>query len=352
MTVRSYTSFDQIDDATRYAFSYACQNNIFRSLEWFRLLCEHSMPEDLDLRIYHAAGDANPRDACLMFFYRTSNGEFSSLTNCYTMEYTVAFSREDCDKAALINKIVDHIGRERPRWNYVNIRFLYSHQDETELLLSVFRNHGFAVNSFFKFENYFTLLDGGDFAGYYAQRPSRVRNTITRREKKLAAAHSYHWRIVDRLDTQDAEDYARVYALSWKEPEEYPHFTTEMCRVLADLGLLRVGLLYVDDQPAAAQIWLLSGRKAIIYKLAYDEKFKEYSVGSILTREMVKAVMERDQIDELDYGVGSEPYKTEWMDQKRILVGLEAFNMKTISGAIMALTSSAKSRFRDIMKAR
>lgn len=347
MTVTVFKSFDGISPAIRTAFSYQKQNNIFASLEWFQLLCEHSMPAKADVRIYHCARDDRPQESCLLVLYQTRKGQFSSLTNCYTMEFAISFSAAEEAREQLIDEIVCAIARERPRWDYANIRFLYAHRPETALLIDAFSRHGFLVNSFFKFENFYASVSGQSFDEYYAQRPSRLRNTINRRQKKLTAAHQFRCHLSDRLDEELAQDYAKIYAASWKDPEEYPQFIEKMCERLAELDVLRIGLLYVDNQPAAAQIWIVSGRKVIIYKLAYDEKFKDFSVGSILTKAMAEKIMSGGGVDEIDYGVGSEPYKAEWMNEKRILIGFEAFNKKTLRGALMA----AKWRLGSLIRA-
>ena len=81
----------------------------------------------------------------------------------------------------------------------------------------------------------------------------------------------------------------------------------------------------VDHEPAAAQIWLISGRRATIYKLAYDERFAPLSIGSILTKTMFDHVLENDGVSEIDYGVGSERYKRDWMSHSRRVIGLIGF---------------------------
>jgi CelD/BcsL family acetyltransferase involved in cellulose biosynthesis len=109
------------------------------------------------------------------------------------------------------------------------------------------------------------------------------------------------------------------------------------------MGSLRLGLIYVGQAPVAAQLWLMSGSKAVIYKLAYDEAYEAYSVGSILTRELASFVLSHDHPDELDYGVGSEPYKKDWMDGSRRLIGIEANNWRTFAGTVHAIEQRARS---------
>src|SRR4029077_5168672 len=93
-------------------------------------------------------------------------------------------------------------------------------------------------------------------------------------------------------------DYQRIYAASWKEPEAFPEFIPQLLRRSAEKGTLRLGVLYVDAEPAAVQIWLVAGGKATIYKLAYDERFARLSVGSILTKAMFDHVIDTDGVVE------------------------------------------------------
>ena len=73
-------------------------------------------------------------------------------------------------------------------------------------------------------------------------------------------------------------DYEAVYNSSWKVPEPYPRFINGLLRTGAEQGWLRLGVAYMDDTPAAAQIWIVAEGIASIYKIAYDERFAKHSV--------------------------------------------------------------------------
>jgi CelD/BcsL family acetyltransferase involved in cellulose biosynthesis len=78
----------------------------------------------------------------------------------------------------------------------------------------------------------------------------------------------------------------------------------------------------------AAQVWLVSGGKANIFKLAYVQGYEKLSTGSVLTAELMRHVMDVDRVHEVDFLSGDDAYKADWMDCRRERVGLLAFDQR------------------------
>jgi len=91
---------------------------------------------------------------------------------------------------------------------------------------------------------------------------------------------------------------------------------------------------YVDEQPAAAQIWIVNSGVASIYKIAYDRKFRDLSVGTYLTTRMMERVIDVDRAREVDYLTGDDAYKKDWMSQRRERWGILALNPRTPRGIL------------------
>lgn len=145
-------------------------------------------------------------------------------------------------------------------------------------------------------------------------------------------------------------DYQKVYSASWKVPEPYPEFIPGLLRACAECGVLRLGLLYINGQPAAAQIWIVHGGTASIFKLAYNERFAEHSAGTILTARLMQHVLDVDRVTEVDYLTGDDPYKRDWMSHRRELWGVMAFNPATVRGLVKIVRHMGASAAKNFLR--
>ena len=118
------------------------------------------------------------------------------------------------------------------------------------------------------------------------------------------------------------------------------HSFAALAAGLAATGALRLGLLYLDDRPVAAQIWVVQRGRAVLYKLAHDRAFDALSPGTVLTMRMLERLLDGEHVTELDLGAGDDPYKRLWAARRRERVGLVAFDPLTWRGAAGALRHS------------
>jgi len=191
------------------------------------------------------------------------------------------------------------------------------------------RESGLISAQYRHFANWFEPV--ADFESYWAARPSRLRATV---QRKLAQARGQgaDFRCYRENFEGAIAIYEEIYRASWKTAEPHPHFIANMIKKLSREEFVRVGVMILAERPVAAQIWLVCGRKATIFKLAHREDATEYSPGTLLTHWMMSTLIPEENLREIDFGRGDDAYKRDWLGQKRERIGVIAGNRKSAAG--------------------
>lgn len=352
MSIRVYRSITDLPAPVSAACRYPAQPDLFLSLDWFECLYDGALKRELTPRIYVLSDGTEPL-AALFCAVGSDPRRLLGLSNYYSMTFNLLPLSDQLKLRDAANALAAYIAAERPRWTEVDLRLIPSADLEGSALAGALSAHGLPATVFDQYDNWYLDTNGQRFDDYYAARSSRLRNTISRKEKKLRKNHQVDIRIY-REENDDlngaVNDYIAIYNSSWKSPEPYPEFIPTLCRTCARLGLLRLGVLYVDGQAAAAQLWITTPHKALIYKLAYREEFANQSVGSILSCALFRQAFDEDRVNEIDYGVGSEAYKQDWMSGVRKLQGVQALNPRTVAGARRLVANKAKVLIKRLRK--
>lgn len=216
-------------------------------------------------------------------------------------------------------------------------------------LWNALQANGMASFRFFCFGNWY-LTGMSTWQNYLNGRDGQLRSTIKRATKKFMAVGGTMELVRGGTELERGlAAYEQVYAKSWKQPEPYPTFMPGLIRTSAAHGWLRLGVAWLDGTPIAAQVWIVANGKANIYKLAYDEAYKVYGSGTVLTAMLMEHVIEKDNVDEVDYLTGDDPYKKAWMSDRRERWGIIAYNPKTLSG-LAGLTKEVFGRLLKSVK--
>jgi hypothetical protein len=353
MNVRVYESFEQLPAFVLEQSSYPNQSNSLLSNNWFSVLFNTVLSKSSALRIYVVSDDADNLLAILYCHVKPGSRQLFSLTNFYSQVYAPVLFVDESKAAAVIGCLVEYIAAEKPKWASIELRYLREDLPEYALLLNSLRQNGYFVNPFRQYNNWHYAVKSETFAEYFAARSSRLKNTLKRKEKKLRRDHEVEIKVFYQADEeleQGIADYTSVYNSSWKEPEPFAEFSPSLIRSCAQLGILRLGMLYVDAQPVATQLWITTQSKAVIYKLCYDEAYKKQSVGTILSHELFRIAIDADGVTEIDYGVGDEAYKRDWMDGVRQITGLEAINGRSLAGVGKIIFIRVKNLIKTMRK--
>jgi hypothetical protein len=302
---------------------WAAPDNFFAGEAWWRTVLAAGMQAGAEARFLLCA------DAVLMPLQLLDGGRtLQSLTNPYTGLYQPLLA-PGIDEATLRRAGIE-FGRFCRAWPTVRLDALADDFFQLAPLLAGARRAGMLASRFAHFGNWHEPIAGRSWEEYLAARPGALRETVRRKLKRAQA-------ILEIVATPDAveagiEAYEDIYARSWKVPEPFPLFHAEMMRRAAAIGVLRLGLLRAERRVVAAQIWIVQGGRAAVLKLAHDEADRALSPGTVLTALMIRDLLGREAVTELDFGRGDDPYKQLWATQRRQRIGVVLANPLRLHG--------------------
>ena len=270
---------------------------------------------------------------CLHLMQHAPGGPLSALANYYSGLYGPQGAWLDVSAAQWVGAA--KALKQLPGGSVVRLQPLDAAAGWLPSLETGLHAAGYWTDRYFAFGNWYQPVPAGGFEAYWLARPSALRHSVERGRRRLDKAGS--WRIdihTQETDALDAaiEAYESVYAQSWKPPEACPGFMPGLIRMAARQGWLRLGVLWLNGRPLAAQVWLVHGGKANIYKLAYVQGVEKLSAGSVLTTALMRHTMDVDGVAEVDYLSGDDAYKRDWMALRRERVGLVAFDPRSARG--------------------
>jgi hypothetical protein len=324
--------FDDLDAVAadaRGALDRAAQPVLQDRLDWFRLTARHILP---DARLAVARirrGDA----AAWMFLVETGRRRAAPLASWYTLRFAPVLHGPEAETLAplLYETLAERFDR------------LALHP----LAHGPGAMPGWAAYATPVSTSWTIDLPAPDFDAYWAARPAPLRNTVRRRMRSHPLAIVIH-----RCFEADAwADYESVYRASWKPEEGSFPFLRALAEQEGAAGTLRLGIGRDRAGHAiAAQFWLVENGVATIHKLAHREDARTGSPGSILSQALFREAIAVDRVRRIDFGLGDEPYKADWVDTARPRLRIDAYRPGTVQGTAGIVREAAARLVRTLRR--
>ncbi len=313
-SVEWFDDLDAVATDAAGALDRLAQPSLYDRLSWFRLTHAYIWP-NARLAIVRAR---QQQAAAWLFLIENGRRRAAPLASWYTLRFAPVLSGEA--DPAMMQALYRAV---RTRYDRLTLHPL------TEVDAIALGRAGWQPFTSRVSTNWTIDVTGRDFAAYWETRPAKLRNTVGRR----ARSHPVRIDLHHHFDPVAWMDYQAVYAASWKPEEGSPAFLRALAEQEGAAGTLRLGVAYNGDGRAvAAQFWLVEGSVATIHKLAHREDAKAGSPGSLLSHAMFKAAIDDDRVTRIDFGLGDEGYKADWVDTPRPVARIDAYHPGSLSG--------------------
>jgi len=351
-----YIGMAALPDA--YSDLFAAANSVFLTEPWFRNFAATVAQDDGKLCFYGVEQAVSGRPVAVLPLWSLPGGRLSprrlhGLANYYSARFGLV-GAAGCDLESVCFALAGALWRDRGCWDIVDMKPVDRQSSWFGPLERALRAAGAVTETYFCHGNWVLKVAGRSYAEYLAGLGSVLRKNIPYNTRRLERSGGRVELITGGGPELERaiEHYERVYRASWKVPEPYPGFMPGLIRTAAQQGWLRMGLASVDNEPAAAQVWLVHRDTASIFKIAYDERFAKLSAGTVLTAHLMNHVLTVDRVSIVDYLSGDDDYKRAWMSERRERHGLMAINPRSVRGAVQLARHFGGALRRRVLQAR
>ena len=344
MKFESYSSWRQLPESVNVLFEHAGNESMFFTREWFETLYATTFEDGQSLLLASVVDDG---DVLALLPLVGANEHWQSFNHRYTALYSLLLAEEK--QAEVLVCLAD--GLSQLSIDSLQLNPIAEDDRNMLSLQQVLESAGYEYHQHFSFYNWVHFTQHQSFDGYMAERPAQLRNTIVRKRRKLEREHEYKICMFKGNEVQQGLiDYHAAYSASWKAYEQYVALLDAMALNLSVPGWTRLAVLYIDGKAAAAQLWFVVQGKASIFRLAYDEEWKRYSPGSILTAYLMQYVIDVDKVEEIDFLTGNDAYKQDWMSVRRQRFRVLFVKQKKTQSDSGKLITMLKNMFKCILK--
>ena len=308
--------------------------SMFSGRSWWNVVLAHALPAETTAAFIAIRIGGGVAALCPML---RQDGRLHGLTTPYTCDYMPLFAAglDRASRVAAMTAFARHLRNQ----GTVRLDALPLEWDALPDLEAGARQAGLHPLRFDHFGNWYEDVGGLDWATYLLRRSGALRETIRRRLRRAEKLTEARFDLFTQPAEMDraAKAFESVYQRSWKDAEPFPAFNGALMRAMANCGQLRFGVWSIGAEPVAVQMWVVQAGHAIVLKLAHDEAYKAHSPGTVLTALMLRHLLDREHVEQIDFGRGDDGYKQGWAVQRRQRIGLLLVNPWRVSGAIALL---------------
>jgi CelD/BcsL family acetyltransferase involved in cellulose biosynthesis len=173
----------------------------------------------------------------------------------------------------------------------------------------------------------------GEWKDHAARLSRHMLKEVNRCRRRLEENGEVVFELVDGTQNLDRllEEGFRVESSGWKGKRgtgltapKVRQFYADVASWAVSRGILRLAFLRVDGQPIAFDFNIEDSDVCYVLKGGYDEGYKRFGPGAILTHHMLKYAFSK-RLSSYEFLGADEPFKMAWTEGRRERILLQAF---------------------------
>lgn len=255
-----------------------------------------------------------------------------SMTNPHSFRYHLVFREPD---PAALDAFWSYL-RDRPRpWDMLQLGRV-PRGDAVHALAGSASRHGVATEVVPSLASPVVHVRG-DWEAYLSTLTTRFRQNLRNRAKRLRTLGAVAFELLtepaaaqaalDRGLALEASGWKRDSGSAILQDPKLESFYRKTAEIAAARGWLRLFFLTVNDRPAAFAMRLLYENRVYGIKIGYDPEFSPYSVGQLLSQEMLRWAHEQ-AVTSYEFMGERNRQKLDWARDVREHVALYAHNTR------------------------
>lgn len=234
---------------------------------------------------------------------------------------------------AVVEAFAGHLRRSQGMWDVLDLADIDSQSPTLALLQKSFSAPEYVAELRPGFVcPIMTLRPGESFEDFL--RGSSRRENYRRRKKQLEKQPGFSVECIEDPAelARPFSEFLRLHAMRWSGEggsdgitgHEVEAFHRDATTLLAERGKLRLFVMSVEGKAVASLYALRHGDTFSYYQAGRDPEWQNMSVGLVMLVETFKRAIEEGAAT-YDFLRGEEPYKAEWNNGQRTIVGLRIY---------------------------
>ena len=338
MRVSEFSGCERLLPTARVLFGDA-RTQILRSPEWWLHFQRYGVAAGDILRIFVASADeARPVALVPAVFSRLSRAHPGARLLHFLgpegMPYEPMLAPDCEDAREVVDGVIAFVTGARLQYDVLRFSPLRPDSPLLDHLVGCLRKNRYKVQLYQMQDDRYEITAGHSSADYLATRPVALRERLATAGRALFDSGRALFMLV-REPSEVERAWRQCEGILSDADQRHPeHFDylPGLMRVAADAGILRLGLIALDGEPAAMQMWIIADNVAQCLRISQSKRFADLPLDEMVTERITAHLIDVDRVVELDFGYIVEQFAAQWAPRTRQRFGIVAFNPRTRRG--------------------